>query len=463
MFLFQNYRNLIFPKALIMRIKLISVSVYKSIEGVVKCRKNWKQISIPSLGLILLAALTGKEHEVILINDESEEIDFNDPADLVGISFITPTSLRAYAIADRFREKGVTVVLGGVHASAVPEEAALHCDSLVIGEAENIWPELLNDVRNGNLKKVYRDEGFVDMDSIPLPRRDLLKKDQYVTTNIIQASRGCPIKCEFCSVSDLFGSKTRFRSVDRVIDEIKTMDDQMIVFSDDNLSANIPYMRELFTKMIPLKKRWIGEASWTIANNPELLEIVRKSGCKGLLIGFESIHQQDNIKKVSRQNDMQTLYSEAIRRIHKKGIIVLGTFIFGFDNDNEDVYDETLRFILKSNIEYVRLGTLIPFPGTPLYRRLKKENRIIETDWRNYIYDPPGICFEPTNLDNGLIRSNLKGMYKKIYSIRRILLTSFRMLNRYRDISFVIGLLIISFSYRRRSWYTWNTYDLDKH
>jgi radical SAM superfamily enzyme YgiQ (UPF0313 family) len=446
-----------------MRIKLISVSVHKGIKEVVRCKKNWKHISIPSLGLIILAALTDIEHEVILINDESEEIDFNDPADLVGISFITPTSLRAYAIADRFREKGVAVVLGGVHASAVPEEAALHCDSVVIGEAENIWPKLLKDFKNSCLQKVYKDEGFIDMDSIPFPRRDLLKKDQYITTNIIQASRGCPINCEFCSVSDLFGNKTRFRSVDKVIEEIKTMDDQMIVFSDDNLAANIPYMRELFTKMIPLRKNWIGEASWTIANNPELLEIVRKSGCKGLLIGFESIHHQDNIKKVSRQNDMQTLYSEAIKRIHSKGIIVLGTFIFGFDNDDENIFKETLEFILKTNIEYVRLGTLIPFPGTPLHRRLKKENRIIETDWRNYIYDPPGICFEPIKLKTDQIRNNLKGMYKKIYSIRRIILTSFRMLNRYRDISFVVGLLIISFSYRRRSWFEWNTYDLDKH
>ena len=431
--------------------------MHKGIKEVVQSKTNGKHITIPSLGLIILAALTDKEHEVILINDESEEIDFNDPADLVGISFITPTSLRAYAIADRFREKGVAVVLGGVHASAVPEEAALHCDSVVIGEAENIWPKLLLDLKNNRLQKVYRDNGFIEMDSIPFPRRDLLKKEHYITTNIIQASRGCPIKCEFCSVSDLFGNKTRFRSVDKVIEEIKTMDDQMIVFSDDNLAANIPYIRELFTKMIPLRKNWIGEASWTIANNPELLEIVRKSGCKGLLIGFESIHHQDNIKKVSRQNDLQTLYSEAIKRIHSKGIIVLGTFIFGFDNDDEDIFNETLEFILKTNIEYVRLGTLIPFPGTQLHRRLTKENRIIETDWRNYIYDPPGICFEPTKLNSDQIRNNLKGMYKKIYSIRRILLTSLRMLSRYRKISFVIGLLTISFSNRRRSWFEWYT------
>lgn len=440
-----------------MRIKLISVSVFKGIEEVVRCKKNWNLLPIPSLGLIILAALTEKEHEVILINDESEEIDFNDPADLVGISFITPNALRAYEIADRFREKGVAVVLGGVHASSVPEEAALHCDSVVIGEAENIWPKLLKDFKKSSLQKVYRDNGFIDLDSIPLPRRDLLKKDQYLTTNIIQASRGCPIKCEFCSVSDLFGDKTRFRSVDKVIEEIKTMDDQMIAFMDDNLAANIPYMRELFTKMIPLRKNWMGEASWTIANNPELLEIVSKSGCKALLIGFESIHHQDNIKKFSRQDDMQTLYSEAIKRIHSKGIIVFGTFIFGFDNDDEDIFNETLEFILKTNIEYVRLGTLIPFPGTPLHRRLTKENRIIETDWRNYIYDPPGICFEPIKLNSGQIRNNMKRMYKKIYSIRRILLTSLRMLNRYRKISFVIGLLSISFSNRRRSWFEWYT------
>jgi radical SAM superfamily enzyme YgiQ (UPF0313 family) len=298
------------------------------------------------------------------------------------------------------------------------------------------------------------------MDSIPFPRRDLLKKEQYVTTNIIQASRGCPFKCEFCSVSDLFGNKTRFRSVENVLEEIRTLDNQIIVFSDDNLASNLPYMKELFTRMIPLKKNWIGEASWTIAENSELLDIVHKSGCKGLLIGFESLRRQDNIKKISMKKDMKTMYADAIKKIHRKGIIVFGTFIFGFDNDDNNVFNETLEFILKSNIEYIRLGTLIPFPGTPLHRRLSKEKRIIETDWRNYIYDPPGLCFIPKNINNDQIRKSLKKMYKKFYSIQRIITTTLRMIKRYKNFYIVRRLLFISLSYRKRIRFEWFKEDI---
>ncbi len=434
-----------------MRIKLISVSAHKGNEELVPFYRRPKNISFPSLGLLILAALTDKEHELIIINDESEGIDYNDQVDLVGISFITPSSTRAYTIADRFRKKGVTVVFGGVHASALPEEAGMHCDSVVIGEAENIWPKLLEDFKNKRLQKVYRSNELINMDYIPFLRRDLLKKEHYLTTNIVQASRGCPFKCEFCSVGEMFGTKTRFRSVNKVIEEIKTLDDKLLVIADDDLASNIPYRKELFTQMIPIKRNWIGEASWRIAKDPELLDIMSKSGCKGLLIGFESLRHQDNINKISPQKDLKTLYSETINEIHKKGIIIFGTFIFGFDNDDYDVFGETLKFLLKSNIEYVTFGPLIPFPGTPLHKRLVKENRIIETDWREYKYYPPGICFIPLKLKNDHIRYNLKRMYKKFYSIRRIILFTFRMLKRYRNLRIVLQLLVISLSFRKRT------------
>jgi len=417
---------------------------------------------VPSLSLIILAALTPPRFEVSITNDECEEIDYDEKVDLVGISFITPTSNRAYTIADKFRKKGITVVMGGVHASALPEEAIQHCDSVVVGEAESIWPQLLKDFQLGKLKKVYKNNGLIDIDIVPIPRRDLLNKNHYVTTNIIQATRGCPFNCEFCSVSDLFGSKTRFRSVDKVIEEIKTMDDQIIVFADDNLATNVSYMRELFTRMIPLKKHWIGEASWTIANNPDILNIISKSGCKGLLIGFESIRNQDYIKKVSRQKDMKNLYFESIKKLHKKGIIVFGTFIFGFDNDDYDIFPETLDFIIKSKIEFVRLGTLIPFPGTLLYRRLLKEKRIFENDWRNYIYDPPGLCFEPKHIKNQDIRINIKKMYKRVYSLRRILILNLWMFLRYKSISKLRRLYLISLSYRKRIRFEWFKLDINQ-
>jgi len=293
------------------------------------------------------------------------------------------------------------------------------------------------------------------LNCIHVPRMDLLKKKHYVTKNIIQASRGCSFNCEFCSVGELFGSRIRHRSVDKVIEEIKTLDDQIIIFSDDNLASNIPYSRELFTRMIPLKRKWIGEASWTISENSELLDIMVRSGCKALLIGFESLNHQANIKKLSGKRDIISFYKEVIKKIHDKGIIIFGTFIFGFDNDDCDIFKKTLSFILKSNIEFVTLAPLIPYPGTPLHKRLIRECRITETDWRCYIYEPPGICFAPLKITKEEIRVNLKMMYRKIYSPKRILFFVLRMLKRYRNLETVIRLLIISMALRRRTCFEW--------
>jgi radical SAM superfamily enzyme YgiQ (UPF0313 family) len=351
---------------------------------------------------------------------------------------------------------GTTVVMGGVHASALPEEAAEHCDSVVIGEGENMWPRVLEDFMNGQLEKFYKNSRFVDVNAIPFARRDLLVKDQYITTNIIQASRGCPYKCEFCSVSEMFGTRTRLRSIARVIEEIKGMDDKALIFADDNLAINTDYSRELFTQMIPLKKVWTGEASWTIADHPDLLDIMKQSGCVGLLIGFESIRPQDNVRKMSNQKTMKELYVEAIKKIHDKGLIVFGTFIFGFDNDDERVFGETMEFINRADIEYVSVAPLVPYPGTPLYRRLLNENRVIVKDWRNYIYNPPGICFEPRNLTRSQIRENLRRMYLEAYSFKRLLLLTIRMLKRYRKPVVAVRLLIIAIVLRRRNRFRWH-------
>jgi radical SAM superfamily enzyme YgiQ (UPF0313 family) len=432
-----------------MNLLLINASL--SNPDYVSNKRKIKMSTYPSLGLSLLAALTPPEIDVKIINDECERVNFNEAVDLVGISCLIPSVPRAYEIADRFRKKGVTVVIGGVHASALPGEAVKHADSVVIGEAENIWPKLLEDYKDGSLKKFYKADGLVDLTNLPIPKRELLNKKIYISTNVVQASRGCPLGCEFCSVERFFGKKTRFRPVEEVIEEIKGMDRQrFLLFADDNLIINPPYLKELLTALIPLKRKWLGEASWTIGHKPELLKLLRKSGCLGLFIGFESIRKQPNIRKTSIYSDMRNAYMQTIKNLHKNQIAVCGAFIFGFDNDELSSFDETLRFCLDSDVDVAQFSSLIPFPGTPLIERLTEEGRIITRDWSKYTYEPPGKIFRPKNMTCEELERNIGRIYRKFYFYKRLLPMLARALVRYKSLVSLFYIFLIFVNFRKR-------------
>jgi radical SAM superfamily enzyme YgiQ (UPF0313 family) len=414
-------------------------------------RRKIRMSTYPSLGLSILAALTPPEIGVKIINEESEKIDFDEAVDMVGISFLTPSAPRAYEIADRFRKKGVTAVVGGVHASAMPVEAIEHADSVVIGEAENIWPNLLEDYETGNLKRFYEANGYVDLANLPIPRREILNKKIYLSTNVVQASRGCPQGCEFCSVERFFGKKTRFRPVEKVIEEIKAMNRQkVLMFTDDNLIVNPPYLKKLLTALIPLKRKWLGEASWTIGHNPEILKLMRKSGCCGLLIGFESIREQPNTKKTSMCNDMRNAYMKTIKNLHKNKIGVCGAMIFGFDNDDLSSFDETLRFCLEADVDIVQFSSLVPFPGTPLFERLTEEGRIITRDWSIFTYEPPGKVFRPKNMTCEELEKNIGRIYREFYSYKRLAPRLIRALFRYKSLVSIFYRFLIFLNFRKR-------------
>ena len=431
-----------------MNILLINVSIIKSIESMGYAKQKTNS-SFPSLGLTLLTSLTPEKHTVQYIEDSNEDIVFSKDYDLVGLSFYTPAAVRAYDIADRFHELGVKVVMGGVHASALPYEALEHADVVAIGEAELIWPEILNDAENNSLKQIYQQDHYIDMSDIPQPARHILNKKKYITTNVIQATRGCPLDCEFCSVKGMFGKKIRYQPVQKVIEDIKSMDNNIIVFTDDNIAINKKYTKELLTEMIPLKRKWIGEASWTIGKDEEILGLAKKSGCKALLIGFESIRPQTNVKKVSKEDDMKQLYLESIRNLRKHGIVILGAFIFGFDNDDNNTFDESLAFIKKSGIELVQISSLTPFPGTSLYDRHLHDNRIITNDWRKYTYDPPGHCMEPKLISSGELKTGIKKIYKKFYSRKRLPIIFFKVLLSSKSIVTALYCLVVFFSFRK--------------
>jgi radical SAM superfamily enzyme YgiQ (UPF0313 family) len=432
-----------------MKILLVNASL-SNLEYVSNKRKI-RMSTYPSLGLSMLAALTPREIGVKIINEECERIDFDESVDLVGISCLTPSAPRAYEVAEKFRQKGITVALGGVHVSAMPEEAAEFADSVVIGEAENIWPMLLEDFKNGNLKKFYKSDDFVDLAKIPVPRRELLNKKNYISTNVVQASRGCPQGCEFCSVERFFGKKTRFRPVDQVIEEIKGMDRQkFLLFTDDNLIVNPSYLKKLLTALIPLKRRWLGEASWRIGHDPELLKLLKASGCLGLFIGFESIRSQQNIKKTSASSDIKKAYLETIKNLHRNKIGVCGALIFGFDNDDISSFDETLRFCLEADIDIVQFSSLVPYPGTPLFERLAGEDRLITRDWARFTYEPPGKVFRPKNMTCEELEENIGRIYREFYSYKRLVPRLTRALFRYRNPISVFYLFLIFRNFRKR-------------
>jgi len=411
----------------LLKVKFISPSLIKS-NPKLQWYKQPRAHRYPGLGLLIVASLCPPSIEIKLVDDEFENINYEEETDLVGISVYTTNAYRGYEISRNFRDRNVPVVMGGMHVTACPEEASKHADSIVVGEAEDTWPELLRDFSSGKLKKVYNSSNSSDLSNMPFPRRDLLDKRRYIIINTIQATRGCTFNCEFCSITGLFGSKIRCRPVEEVIEEIKSLDGDIFLLNDDNLAQNKEYFKELFRKLIPLKKRWIGEASWNIAKDDETLDLLEKSGCRGLAIGFESVEPQYGVKKIIRSRDIIPLYKEVVKKLHNHKIIIMGNFIFGFDNDNESTFDKTLKFILESQIDTAQFSILKPFPGTPLYRRLEEEGRITDKNWNNYM--GWHLCFKLKNMTRRAFLKKFYWMTSQFNSYPRIVLRIIRTVRR---------------------------------
>jgi radical SAM superfamily enzyme YgiQ (UPF0313 family) len=381
----------------------------------------WKQPKshrYPGLGLTMVAALSPGEADVSIVDDDREEVDFKKKVDLVGISLLTSNARRGYDLARLYRARGIPVVLGGMHASSCPEEAQENADTVVIGEAEDTWPALVKDFAAGRLQKVYRSSNSSDLRNLPFPRRDLLVKEDYITINNVQATRGCPFDCEFCSIAALFGNKTRFRPIEEVLAEIESLGGTTFMFSDDNLAQGGNYFKELFRRLIPLKKRWVSCASWNIARDDETLDLLERSGCRGLAIGFESLQPQHDVKKIRPTEDMALLYKESVRKLHRRGISILGAFIFGFDNEDETVFKKTLQFAVESQIDAAQLNILVPFPGTRLRKRLEAEDRIIEKDWSKHMAS--NLCFKLKNMTPETFLEGYRWVKRKFHTIPRI-------------------------------------------
>lgn len=336
---------------------------------------------LPRVGLGMLAALTPPEDEIIYTDDVVHPFDIErdvKDVDLVGISVDSKTARRAYDIADAYRRRGAKVVMGGIHPTALPEEALLHADSVVVREADEIWPKVLADFKRGQLAPIYRPD-LPDLARMPKPRRDLFRSKKYIPFQVVQTMRGCPYPCEFCSVSTANGSTMRFRPADHVLSELRGLG-KLILFADDNVMIHRAYSRDLFTRMIPLRKHWVGQCSLAAVKKIENVKLMAESGCKALFIGFESIDEETTRFTGKRQNK-PSQYQETMEMLHEHGISTWGSFVFGFDTDTPDVFDRTVEFGVQMKLTMALFAILTPYPGTRLYDRLLAEGRLTDPKW----------------------------------------------------------------------------------
>jgi len=384
-----------------------------------------KGILIPQLALFILQGLTPKKHEVKLVEEEYMELDLEEECDVVAISCLTSNAYRGYRIADSFREKGKIVVMGGIHPSLLPDEALEHADTVVIGEAEGVWEKILDDIESGNLQERYH-EPNPDLDRyIPKDFSTLSKKRMYNLVPL-QTSRGCPYNCDFCCVTDIFGKKITLIPVKHIVRDIKESGARNFIFLDDNIIGNQKYARELFTALIPLKIRWVGQSSISFARNIEIMELAKKSGCRGLFIGLESVLETNTnkYKKLKSLEDTQ----QSIKKILKMGILIQASVIFGFDEDTHETFGETIKFLVKNRISLASINALTPYPGTRVFEQLKEAGRLLHEKWE--YYDHHTVVFKPKNmtpLELQIGKIKAKSDFSKILSIAVRILGNLRM------------------------------------
>lgn len=347
----------------------------------------------PPLSLATVAAMTPQGHEVKIRDENVEELDRRRVPHLVGLTAMTPWALRAYQLAEEYKRMGSQVVMGGPHATYVPLEVKNYVDAVVIGEAQDLWPRVIEDARRRNLKPFYFHKTPPSQKGLPFPRRDLYKRG-YGLYNTLSTSRGCTKRCYFCSAP-----RPSFRPIEDVVEEIERLRGNPLFFVDDNLVASPERTQKLFKELIPLKRRWIGQVSPDIGKR-DLLELALESGCKGLFIGFHHLQQE--------------VHQEVVKRVHGYGIPVVGDFAFGFDDKGHEVFREVVDFVLEEGLTAARLSLLTPFPGTSYFRELFLDGRIVTHHPSSY--NGRQWVFTPKSMEGEEMVEALKRSYQEVYS-----------------------------------------------
>ena len=336
------------------------------------------------LNMAVVAALaTPYFNEIKIIEEVFEPLDLDETADLVGITMMTCQADRGYYLADHFRKRGMRTICGGSHATFMTNECAKHFDAVVVNEAESVWDELMADFLADSLKPVYRSDKLIDLKDLPIPRKELFMKNG-AHLDVIQAGRGCPLGCEFCTVTQMYGKKFRTRPVEHIVEEIKRFNSKRLFFVDDNIFLSKPYAYELCEALIPLNVRWAGQGSLElICRDDELLRLAARSGCVSLFVGIESV-EQGTLNAHHKQFNKVQNFRDNLRKMNRAGILVVGSFIFGFEQDTPESFDKILDFAIENNIYMVNCGILTPFPGSVTYDKAVQQEKIVDFRWGQY-------------------------------------------------------------------------------
>lgn len=398
----------------------------------------------PSLGLLTVAQAIRKESEIIFVNENvGDKINFDEDVDLVGITVTVDTLPRAIEIAAGFQKRGIKVVAGGIQITCCPESAGDFFDVLSIGYAEGTWPDIINDYKQNCLKKEYYCVK-ISPDEILSPAYDILDHHKYLFVNVVSAGRGCPFKCEFCynSAKNIRNSFVN-RRIEDVIADIKALKRQHIMFIDDNFIGNPKWTREFLEAIKPLKIKWNAAVSANVVNIPGMLDLMKESGCQGLFIGFESLNE-DSIKKAQKGQNNVANYEWIISEIHKRGIMINASFVFGLDDDDETTFGRTLEWIIKNKIETVTSHILTPYPGTAQHQRMHEEGRI--TSYEQEKYTTSEVVFAPKKLTPEELKAGYLKLYKDIYSVKNI----FKRMPEFQR----WGYILFNFAYRKYGKFT---------
>lgn len=332
------------------------------------------------LSIAILKSLTPKDIETRFYDERIEELPLDEPTDLVAITVETYTARRAYQIATHYRQRGIPVIMGGYHPTFLPEEALQFADAVVIGDAEGIWPRVVEDAANGRLARKYQQDEFPSLAEV-YPDRSIFHGKRYAPVLLVQYGRGCRFNCNFCSIRAFYGSSLRQRPVEAVVDEIRRSKRRFVFIVDDNIFVDIPKAVELFEALIPLKIMWSCQVSIDIAREPELVRLMRRSGCINALIGFESLDKRNLVQMRKAWNVKYGDYESSIKVVQDAGIMIYGTFVFGYDHDGPDAFDDAVEFAIRNKFYLANFNPLTPTPGADLFVQLKSEDRLIFERW----------------------------------------------------------------------------------
>jgi len=390
--------------------------------------RTWQMEPIPAA---MLAGLAPPGVETRFYDDRLEPIPFDETTDLVAISVETYTARRAYQIASEYRARGVPVVMGGFHATLCPEEVGRYAESVVIGEAEELFPRVVDDYRHGTPEKWYRSEERPTR--LGTPDRSIFQGKRYLGIRLVEFARGCRFTCDFCAVQSFFGATQRHRDIDAVVAEVRRVrrPGRLIFFIDDNIVSDLEAAKELMRALIPLKIRWVSQASINVAFDEEALDLLRRSGCQGLLVGFESLNPESLRAMKKGFNLMKGGPPAALANFRRHGIRIYGTFIFGYDADTPETLDTTVRFAREEGLFIAAFNHITPFPGTPLEQRMRQEGRLrFDAWWLDEAYRYNMVPFHPKGMSHEELARLCVEARRRFYSWKGIVSRGRHRVNR---------------------------------